>query len=149
MDLPPQLERYLLNRGCHMDDSIQCVRVTQAAEEFRVDTGTWRQLLPMARQHGWDPEGAIFRSYPVRRHALEGAFTDYNPDVWFFSKIITEIDARKLARALRQAAFVIATRKATPISETRHRLLDNDLGAAAVRLAEWCDGGGFQFAMEE
>lgn len=91
----------------------------------------------------------MYVPWPVRRHELEGQVTDYKPDEWLYANDVNANDARELARALRTIAVPSGEqRTATLIVEGEGKVYDDTLGTAAMKLAEWCDGGAFMFAVD-
>jgi hypothetical protein len=130
---------------------VEFVRGGPDGDHFAVASGTWGDLILLAQAHGWKPEGTTYTPWPTRRHDLEGQVSDYTPDEWLYAKTITTTDARSLAASLRViAAAAPAGTPPTFVVDGKVLKYNNVyLGTTALQLATYCDGGGFDFAVDD
>jgi len=129
---------------------VECVRGGPDGEHFCLSSSTWPRLMKLAEAHGWRPEGTTYEPWPVKHHELEGHASDYRPDEWLYAKRISAPDALELARCLRLGAVACGEQRGqTLIVESAGKVYDERLASTALKLAAYCEGGGFLFAVDD
>ena len=117
-------------------------------ETSGISTFSWDKLLELAREHGWHPAGCTYAhgfGEPPEPHWDQA--TDYKWEEWGYDKRIDAEDARNLAAALHRAiAAGITARTPFLMSDSR---VDPGIITNARKLAEFCEGGEFIFAVDD
>jgi hypothetical protein len=117
-------------------------------ETSGISTSSWDKLLELAREHGWHPAGCKYdHGFGEPAEVHWGQVTDYNWEDWQYAKRIDSEDARNLAAALHRAiAAGITARTPFLISDSR---ADPGIVTSARKLADFCERGGFVFAVDD
>ena len=75
------------------------------SDKFSCSIYVWRDVLTLAKEHGWQPTGAAPCDPKDKRwnNADEEIKTNYDPGDWLYQKEIRADDAQALAGALEKA----------------------------------------------
>ena len=75
------------------------------ADKFSCSIYVWRDVLTLAKEHGWQPTGAAPCDPQDKKwkNADEEIKTNYDPGDWLYQKEIRADDAQALADALEKA----------------------------------------------
>ena len=97
------------------------------SNKFSCSVYVWRDILTLAKEHGWQPTGTSPRDPQDKKwnNAAEEIKTNYDPGDWFYQKEFHADDAQALADALEKAL----QQAQLPPSPARPLLLGSDMSS--------------------
>ena len=124
---------------------------------------TWKQLLTLAENFGWEPSGSVSANDIDRLTVDYDKYCKptYDPDEWAYCKAVSKEDAKNIAVALLRADDAIKSGKVTilpkaksiifknSLSEEEFQSINSSIGQQILQFGLFASQGGFLFALDD